>query len=249
MATKKGIVKKTIFKEFANIRKSGLNAINLREDDELIEVKITDGKKNIFLVTQNGMCIRFDEEDVRATGRSSMGVKGMSLSKDDEIIGMQLDTQGEYLLFVSAKGMGKRTSLEEFNLQYRGGKGVKCYKNTKKTGKVVGVKAVNEDNEVMLITTEGIVIRILANDISVLGRITSGVKLINLNDENVYVASVAKVREDSKTTSDDEVIKNLEKELQEDALASDDEDFVDDYEDDCEDVEEQKLSDDTEELE
>ena len=164
MATKKGLVKKTLFKEFANIRKSGIIAINLREDDELIEVKITDGNKNIFLVTKDGMCIRFNEQDVRDTGRSSMGVIGMSLSEDDEIVGMQLDTQGDYLLFVSAKGMGKRTSIDEFNVQYRGGKGVKCYKITEKTGAVVGVKAVNEENEVMLITTEGIVIRILASD-------------------------------------------------------------------------------------
>ena len=230
MATKKGLVKKTIFKEFANIRKSGLIAINLREDDELIEVKITDGNKDIFLVTKDGMCIRFKEQDVRATGRSSMGVNGMSLSDNDEIIGMQLDTQGDYLLFVSANGMGKRTEIDEFNIQYRGGKGVKCYKITEKTGQVVGVKAVHDDNEVMLITTEGIVIRILANDISVLGRITSGVKLINLDDKNVFVASMAKVREDSKTTSDEEVIKNLEKELQEDTASSDDESEYDDYE-------------------
>jgi DNA gyrase subunit A len=238
MATKKGIVKKTLFKEFANIRKSGLIAICLREDDELIEVKITDGNKHIFLVTQNGMCIRFNEQDVRPTGRSSMGVNGMSLTENDEIIGMQLDTQGDNLLFVSAKGMGKRTALDEFNVQYRGGKGVKCYKITEKTGDVVGVKAVNEDNEVMLITTEGIVIRILANDIPVLGRITSGVKLINLDDENVYVASMAKVRDDSKTTTDDEVIKNLEKELQEDGAPPDYEPDMEadydehDYEDD-----------------
>ena len=247
MATKNGIVKKTVFNEYANIRKSGLIAITLREDDELIEVKITNGSKNIFLVTQNGMCIRFNEKDVRATGRSAMGVNGMSLSKDDQIIGMQIDSQGEYLLFVSAKGMGKRTPFSEFNVQYRGGRGVKCYKVTEKTGKVVGVKAVNEENEVMLITTEGIVIRILANDISVLGRITSGVKLINLDDKNVYVASVAKVREDSNTTSDDEVIKNLEKELLEDAVVSDDEGLEDDYEE-PEDLDDSKELDDVEDL-
>lgn len=217
MATKNGIVKKTVIKEYENIRKSGLIAINLREDDELIEVKITNGKKHIFLVTQNGMCIRFDEQDVRPTGRSSMGVIGMSLVGEDQIIGMQLDTQGDYLLFVSAKGMGKRTKIEEFNTQYRGGRGVKCYKITEKTGEVVGVKAVNEENEVMLITTEGIIIRIMVNDISMLGRITSGVKLINLDDKKVFVASVAKVREDSTIISDEEVIKNLEKELNEES--------------------------------
>jgi DNA gyrase subunit A len=163
------------------------------------------------------MCIRFDEQDVRPTGRSSMGVIGMSLVGEDQIIGMQLDTQGDYLLFVSAKGMGKRTKIEEFNTQYRGGRGVKCYKITEKTGEVVGVKAVNEENEVMLITTEGIIIRIMVNDISMLGRITSGVKLINLDDKKVFVASVAKVREDSTVISDEEVIKNLEKELNEES--------------------------------
>ena len=214
MATKRGIVKKTSIKEYENIRKSGLITVTLRDDDELIEVKVTNGKKDILLVTKNGMCIRFNEQDVRPTGRTAMGVKGMTLIGDDEIIGMQLDTQGKYILFVSAKGMGKRSELCEFNKQYRGGKGVKCYKITKKTGEVISVKAVNEDNEVMLITTEGIIIRILVSDISVLGRITSGVKLMNLG-ENVTVASVAKVREESSTTSEDDFIKNLEKELDE----------------------------------
>ncbi|HHT57763.1 DNA gyrase subunit A [Herbinix luporum] len=215
MATKYGMVKKTPIKDYENIRKSGLIAINLREGDELIEVKITNGKKDVFLVTKKGMCIRFDEDDVRPTGRSSMGVIGMSLDEDDQIIGMQLDTQGEYLLFVSAKGLGKRTAIDEFKVQFRGGKGVKCYKLTEKTGEVVGVKAVNEENEIMLITTEGIIIRILVSDISILGRITSGVKLINLDDENVFVASLAKVREESSSTSDEDIIKNLEKELKE----------------------------------
>jgi DNA gyrase subunit A len=215
MATKSGIVKKTSIIEYANIRKSGLIAINLREDDELIEVKITNGHKEIFLITQNGMCIRFNEQDVRSTGRSSMGVIGMSLVGDDQIVGMQLDSQGDYMLFVSANGMGKRTELGEFTLQRRGGKGVKCYKITEKTGEVVGVKAVNEDNEVMLITTEGIIIRILVSDISVLRRITSGVKLINLA-KNVIVASVAKVREETSTATEEEFIKTLEKELNED---------------------------------
>jgi len=213
MATKKGIVKKTSIKEYENIRKSGLIAINLREDDELIEVKITDGSKEIFLVTKKGMCIRFNEQDVRPTGRASTGVIGMSLDGDDEIVGMQLNSQGDYLLFASANGMGKRTSINEFNVQYRAGKGVKCYKITEKTGDVVGVKAVNEDNEIMLITTEGIIIRIMVSDIPVLGRITSGVKLINLDNENVSVASMAKVKEDSKNTSDDTLIEELEKEM------------------------------------
>lgn len=222
MATKKGIVKKTIFKEFANIRKSGLNAINLREDDELIEVKITDGNKEIFLVTQNGMCIRFNEQDVRPMGRAATGVIGMSLREGDEVVGMQLNTQGEYLLFVSANGMGKRTAISEFGTQRRGGKGVKCYKINDKTGKVIGVKAVNEDNEVLLITTEGTVIRILVSDISALGRDTSGVKLINLQDKNESVAGIAKVKEESTAATDDDIIKNLEKELNENTAISDD---------------------------
>lgn len=213
MATKKGIVKKTPILEYENIRKSGLQAINLREDDDLIEVKATNNQKDIILVTKNGQCIRFNEKDVRKTGRTSMGVIGMNLDDNDEIIGMQLSTQGKYLLFVSEKGMGKRTGMEEFTVQRRGGKGVKCYKITDKTGYVVGVKAVNEENEIMIITTEGIVIRLMVNDISNLGRITSGVKLINMDIENdISVASIAKVKDKS---ADEEVIKQLEKELEE----------------------------------
>jgi DNA gyrase subunit A len=216
MATKNGIVKKTPIKEYENIRKSGLQAINLREDDELIEVKSTNRQKEVFLVTKHGMCIRFDERDVRPTGRTSMGVIGMTLTDEDEVIGMQLHTQGSHLLIVSENGMGKRTALEEFTLQRRGGKGVKCYKITEKTGDVVGVKAVNENNEVMLITTEGIIIRIMVSDISILGRITSGVKLIELDAEkDITVASVAKVRESNNSSSGEEVIKNLEQELME----------------------------------
>ncbi|HPU63164.1 MAG TPA: DNA gyrase subunit A [Mobilitalea sp.] len=221
MATKKGIVKKTSVKEYENIRKSGLIAINLREDDELIEVKITDGNKDVFLVTKNGMCIRFNEQDVRPTGRSSTGVIGMTLEDDDEIVGMQLDSQGEYLLITSANGMGKRTSINEFSVQHRAGKGVKCYKITEKTGEVVGVKAVNEENEIMLITTEGIIIRLMVSGIPVLGRITSGVKLIHLDNDNVFVASMAKVRDDGKNTSDDMVIENLEKEMDEETYSDD----------------------------
>ena len=180
--------------EYSNVRKNGLAAIVLRDDDELIEVKITDENTEIFLVTKHGMCIRFKETDVRATGRSSMGVIGMNLDDEDEIIGMQLDSQGECLLIVSENGMGKRTDLNEFSVQKRGGKGVKCYKITEKTGYVVGVKAVNDEHEIMLITTEGVIIQLRAEDISILGRITSGVKLINL-DEGVKVAQIAKVRE------------------------------------------------------
>ena len=194
MVTRKGIVKKTPILEYSNVRKNGLAAINLREDDELIEVKVTNADSEIFLVTRDGMCIRFKETDVRNTGRTSMGVIGMTLSDNDEIVGMQLDHQGDSLLIVSENGMGKRTSMDEFTVQHRGGKGVKCYKITEKTGYVIGVKAVTDENEIMMITTEGIIIQIRMDDVSKLGRITSGVKLINL-DAGVTVAQIAKVRE------------------------------------------------------
>lgn len=196
MATKKGLVKKTPITDYENVRKTGLAAITLREEDELIEVKATDNEKDIILVTKYGQCIRFNEKDVRSTGRTSMGVRGMNLGDRDEVVGMQLNTQGEHLLIVSEKGMGKRTEMSEFTTQNRGGKGVKCYKITEKTGNVVGVKAVSEENEVMIINTEGIVIRMECSSISILGRITSGVKLIHLH-ENEKVASIAKVRETS----------------------------------------------------
>ncbi len=211
MVTKRGIVKKTPVMEFSNVRKNGLAAISLREDDELIEVKTTSMDTEIFLVTKLGMCIRFKETDVRPTGRNSMGVIGMNLSDGDEIVGMQLDHQGDSLLIVSENGMGKRTYLDEFTVQKRGGKGkrtyldeftvqkrggkgIKCYKITEKTGDVVGVKAVDDEHEIMMITTEGIIIQLRMEDISTLGRITSGVKMINL-DDNVKVARIAKVRE------------------------------------------------------
>ena len=195
MATKKGIVKKTPVTDYANVRKKGLAAINLREEDELIEVKFTDNTKDILLVTKFGQCIRFHETDVRSTGRTSMGVIGMNLSDRDEVVGMQMDTQGEYLLIASEKGLGKLTHMEEFTPQNRGGKGVKCYKITDKTGSIIGIKAVNQENEIMMITTEGIIIRMKVEGISVLGRVTSGVKLMNLEDD-ITVASIAKVRED-----------------------------------------------------
>ncbi len=194
MATKNGIVKKTPITDYANVRKKGLAAITLREDDELIEVKATNDENDIFLVTKFGQCIRFNERDVRSTGRTSMGVIGMNLEDQDEVIGMQLNTQGRALLFVSEKGMGKRTFISEFTKQHRGGKGIKCYKINEKTGNVVGVKAVDENQEIMLITTEGIIIRLEVNNISKLGRVTSGVKLINM-DDNITVASIARVRE------------------------------------------------------
>ena len=195
MATKKGMVKKTSVMDYQNIRKSGLLAITLRDDDELIEVKCTKKENDIFLVTKYGQCIRFKETDVRNTGRTSMGVIGMNLDDGDEIVGMQIDTQGSALLIVSENGLGKRTEISEFAVQHRGGKGVKCYKITEKTGNVLGVKAVNEDKEIMLITTGGIIIRMPVNTISVLGRITSGVKLIDMEDD-IKVAGIAKVREE-----------------------------------------------------
>ena len=194
MATRKGLVKKTPIQDYANVRKVGLAAIALRDDDELIEVKATDDKKDVILVTKYGQCIRFKETDVRSTGRVSMGVRGINLLDGDEVVAMQLNTQGYYLLVVSENGMGKRTSISEFTCQNRGGKGVKCYKITEKTGNVIGAKAVNEENEIMMITTEGIIIRLQCADISILARITSGVKLINLS-KGVTVASFAKVRE------------------------------------------------------
>ncbi len=194
MATKKGIIKKTRIDEYRNIRKSGLQAINLREEDELIEVKVTDNTKEIFLVTKNGMCIRFKETDVRSTGRASMGVIGMNLSYDDEVVGMQLNTQGSDILIVSENGLGKRTDIEEFTLQRRGGKGVKCYKITEKTGSVVAAKIIDEHREVLLITNEGIIIRIRVSDISKLKRITSGVKLMNVDvEKDIVIAGIAKV--------------------------------------------------------
>lgn len=194
MATKKGLVKKTHIQEYEKVRKTGLAAIALKDGDELIEVKFTDDKKDVILVTKYGQCIRFKETDVRNTGRVSMGVKGITLTGEDEVVAMQLNTQGHYLLIVSELGMGKRTSISEFVCQNRGGKGVKCYKITEKTGNVVGAKAINEENEIIMITTQGIIIRLQCSDISIFGRITSGVKLIHLS-ENVKVASFAKVRE------------------------------------------------------
>ncbi|MCI8374547.1 MAG: DNA gyrase subunit A [Lachnospiraceae bacterium] len=206
MATRNGLVKKTSILDYANVRKTGLLAINLRDGDELIEVKYTDNEQDVLLITKFGMCIRFHETDVRPTGRTSMGVIGMNLTDQDEVVAMQVHTQGEYLLVVSEKGLGKRTAMEEFSSQNRGGKGIKCYKITEKTGNVIGAKAVNEENEVMLITTEGIIIRIPCSGISIVGRIASGVKLMNVDSENVVVASIAKVRgqEDSGEESQEE---------------------------------------------
>jgi len=204
MATKNGMVKKTPIKEYDYVRKSGLQAIVLREGDELIEVKATDNTKDIFLVTEKGQCIRFHEQDVRITGRVSMGVIGMKLNPDDHVVGMQTHTQGECLLIVSEKGMGKRTPIEEFKPQNRGGKGILCYKITEKTGNIVGAKLVHDDHDVLMITNEGIVIRISVDDISIIGRNTSGVKLMNIDpNSDVKIASIAKVRDDGEKSEGD----------------------------------------------
>ena len=204
MATRNGIVKKTGFDEYKNVRKNGLAAISLREGDELIEVKQTDENEDIFLVSREGQCIRFKLQDVRETGRVSMGVIGMNLGDTDEVVGMQIYSEGDDLLIVSEKGMGKRTPLDEFTVQHRGGKGLRCYKITEKTGYVIGVKTIKPEEEIMLITTEGIVIRMKSDSISVIGRNTSGVKLINIDaDSDIKVASVAKVRFQEEDESED----------------------------------------------
>ena len=232
MATKSGVVKKTPLNDFRNIRKTGLAAINLKDKDELIEVKLTDGDRDVFLVTKYGQCIRFHERDVRSTGRTSMGVRGMNLTDQDEVIGMQLDVQGSSLMFVSEKGLGKCTLTTEFSPQFRGGKGVRCYKITEKTGNLIGFKAVEEDNEVMIITTEGVIIRIAVNGTALSGRVTSGVKLINL-DKDVTVASFAKVRKDDAILEAEVPELPDQEELREyDAAGEDTEDDSDDDDED-----------------
>ena len=194
MATKHGTIKKTPIAAYENIRKKGIQAITLREEDELIEVKETDNTKDVLLITKNGQAIRFKETDIRMTGRSAMGVKGITLDNDDEVVAMQLNTQGEYLLIISENGLGKRTLISEFKVQNRGGKGVKCYKITDKTGHVVGCKAVRDDHQVLIITNQGIIIRVPVEGISILGRITSGVKIMNTgSSEKIKVASITKV--------------------------------------------------------
>ena len=205
MATRNGMVKKTDILEYQNVRKTGLTAIVLRDNDELIEVKATNGDDDIFLITKKGMSIRFNEKDVRQTGRTSVGVKGIHLGKDDIVISMQMSSQGEKILLVTENGMGKRTLISEFNAQNRGGKGVKCYKITDKTGDLVGAKIVTDENDVMIITTEGIIIRTSCDGISTLGRVTSGVKVINLNyDNNVKVASMTEVQKEEFDDEDPE---------------------------------------------
>ena len=194
MVTKTGIIKKTRLYEYRNIRKTGLIAVNLKEGDELIEVKQTVPEEEEFLITKYGKCIHFKDTDVRPTGRNSMGVIGMNLEDGDEIIGMQLKSQGDSLLIVTENGLGKRTDISEFTLQRRGGKGLKCYKVNGKTGYVIGVKSVTDDHEVMLITNKGVIIQIRANDVSNIGRITMGVKIMNL-DAGSKIVKIAKVRD------------------------------------------------------
>ena len=223
MATRNGTVKKTSIMDYRNVRKTGLAAIVLREEDELIEVKITDGNEDILLVTKHGQCIRFNEQDVRETGRTSMGVRGMNLVDGDEVVAMQMASQGEDLLIASAYGMGKRTNIDEFSPQHRGGKGVKCYKISEKTGNVIGGKAVNEGQEIMLITNEGIIIRMGVDSISRIGRVASGVKLINIDvEKEIFVASIAKVRDKSPEPieEDCDIIEGQEESIDEDVTQS-----------------------------
>ena len=193
LATKNGIVKKTSREEFKNINKAGLIAIGLREDDELIGVRVTDGNKEVLLVTKEGMSIRFDENDIRPMGRSAMGVKGITLSKDDQVVSMSLCEEGTEVLVVSENGFGKRTDINEYRTQIRAGKGIKTYNIAEKTGKLVGAEMVNEDNEIMIINSDGVLIRLRVNEISLFGRVTSGVKLMKTNDE-VNVVSISKIK-------------------------------------------------------
>ena len=195
MATKLGMIKRTNLSEYGNIRKVGLAAISLREGDELIDVHVTDGKRDIIMISHLGQCIRFDENDARAPGRVSMGVKGMNLADGDSVIGMQVAEENGELLFVSEMGMGKKTAMSEFKDQNRGGKGIRCYRVNAKTGNLAGVKVYKEGYELMLITTEGTVIRMKTDTIPVLGRDTSGVKLMQVDQENVKVSSIELIEE------------------------------------------------------
>ena len=197
---------------FANVNKNGIKAITLAEDDDLIEVKFTDGNRDVFMATSNGMCIRFNEADVRSMGRTAAGVRGMRLAEGDEVIGMQLDVQGKYMLCVSENGMGKRTDIDKFTAHHRGGKGISCYKLSEKTGKLVGFKSVEEENEVLIITSQGIIIRTQCASIPVHSRNTSGVKIINV-DEGISVAGVAKVRDDEDSQDDAEITENIPEDM------------------------------------
>ena len=202
MATRLGTVKKTPLEDFRNVRKSGIAAIVLKEDDELIEVKLTDGNRNIFIATADGQCMRFNEKDVRSMGRVSMGVRGVSLRGDDRVVGMQTDADGSLALMVTENGLGKRTKLEEFTPHHRGGKGMICYKINEKTGKLVGFKTVDDDCDIMMVTTGGIIIRIHVKDVSIQGRSASGVKVMNITDD-VKVAGITAVEAEEETDEEE----------------------------------------------
>jgi DNA gyrase subunit A len=210
MATRKGMIKKTDIKEYKNIRKKGLAAISLKEDDELIEVKFLMNPTDIFMITKKGQCIRFSDQDIRKTGRVSMGVIGIKLDKEDEVVSMQTRDQGEQLLIISEKGMGKRTNMDEFKAQNRGGKGVRCYKIIEKTGDVVGTKAIREDDEIMMITTDGIIIRTRVNEISVLGRNASGVKVMNVSKSSTVASITRVIKDDLEEEDNSDSVNELE---------------------------------------
>ena len=235
MATKSGMVKKTPVKDYMNIRKVGLTAIKLKENDELIEVRFSKGENDVFLVTRCGMCIRFNERDIRPMGRNTSGVIGIKIREDDNVVSMQVDSQGDKMLFVTEKGMGKRTLLSEFSIHHRGGMGMKCYRITDKTGYIVGAKAMKDDREIMLITTEGIIIRMASSDVSVNGRVASGVKVMNL-DDNVKVAGIAKVSEEATlsaandTVANDDEVSDEADVIEADTLSADDRNVNGDFE-------------------
>ena len=210
--TKKGIIKKTALSDYGNILKKGIIAINLREDDDIVDVKLSNGKNDIILVTKKGMCTRFNEEELRVLGRSATGVTAMRLADNDEIVSINLDSDGSYLLIVSEKGYGKLTDLKEFDTHHRGGKGLRCYKIAEKTGDVMGVMATELNEEILMITNDGVMIRIRVKDISIIGRNTSGVKLINIKNSDKYVSGISKIdpEEEETEASDAERPENAE---------------------------------------
>ena len=235
LATKNGMVKKTPIADYANIRKTGLIAMSLRDDDQLIEAKLIDAGEDVMIGTRNGMAIRFNESDVRTTGRSSMGVRGISLETDDEVIGMQKLSQGDYVLVVSEKGMGKLTHVSEFKAQKRGGKGLHCYRITEKTGKLVGFKLTSKEREIMLITNEGVIIRMSLKDAKDIGRNTSGVKFMNIDpDSDTVIASIAKVRESTTEAYEAELAEMAEASVEENAAEAEENHMASENEEDLE---------------
>lgn len=203
MATQNGVVKKTDLMDYDNIRKGGLAAVALRDNDELIDVRLTDGKSEIILVTKEGMSIRFSEENVRPMGRVSQGVKGVDLQKNDSVVGMSVCNPDSYLLVVTEKGFGKRTELDEYKTQTRGGKGILTYKVTERTGKIAGMKVVTDDEDIMLISSDGTIIRLNVQEVSILGRATQGVTLMRMN-EDINVVSVENIARDDSAEENDE---------------------------------------------